>query len=181
VVGVRAGEIPLVIPRAHDCITLFFGSRGAYREYFDENPGTYYLTTGWIERGDYDPSGKSFHQQTSLGQAGVLEKLGLGDSYEEMVEKYGKENADYIVASMGNWRDAYSKVLYLKMGVCDETPFITTAEQRALENNWELEVRDGDKSLLEKLLGGQWDDDFLVVKPGQCIAARNDDEILCTE
>ena len=182
VAGLKAGDIPLVITRAHDCITLFFGSRRAYREYFDENPGTYYLTTGWIERGDYDPSGKSFQQQQApLGQAGVLEKLGLGDSYEEMVEKYGKDNADYVVKSMGNWREAYSKILYLKMGVCDETHFIATAEERARENKWELEVRDGDMSLLGKLLGGQWDDDFLIVQPGQRIAARNDEQILCAE
>lgn len=182
VVGLTARDIPLVIPRAHDCITMFFGSRQAYRRYFDENPGTYYLTTGWIERGDYDPSCKSMQQQQApLGQAGVLEKLGLGDSYEEMVEKYGKDNADYIVESMGNWRDAYSKILYLKMGVCDEAGFIATAEERSRENNWELEVRDGDISLLGKLLDGQWDDDFLIVKPGQTITARNNDDILGAE
>jgi len=181
VVGLKAGDIPLVIPRAHDCITLFFGSRRAYREYFDENPGTYYMTTGWIERGDFDLSDKSFAQQTSLGQAGVLEKLGLGDSYEEMVAKYGKDNADYIVASMGNWRDVYSKVLYLKMGFCDETHFIATAEERARQNNWELEVRDGDPSLLGKMFSGKWDDDFLVVQPSQRIAPRNDEQILSAE
>jgi len=181
VAGLRAGGIPLVIPRAHDCITMFFGSRGAYQEYFDANPGTYYMTTGWIERGDYDPSGKSMQQQSPVGQAGVLEKLGLGDSYEEMVEKYGKDNADYIVESMGNWRDAYSKVLYLKMGVCDEAEFVEIATERAGENNWDLEVRDGDISLLEKLFGGRWDDDFLIVGPGQSIIARNDRQVLDAE
>jgi hypothetical protein len=182
VVGLTPRDIPLIIPRAHDCITMFFGSRQAYQEYFDENPGTYYLTTGWIERGDYDPSGKTFQQQqTPIGQAGVLEKLGLGDSYEEMVEKYGKDNADYIVESMGNWRDGYSKILFLKMGVCDEAEFIEIAEERARENKWELEVRDGDTSLLAKLLNGQWDDDFLVVQPGQRIIARNDDQVIGVE
>ena len=29
--GVTARSVPLVIPRAHDCITLFFGSRGPTR------------------------------------------------------------------------------------------------------------------------------------------------------
>ena len=161
---------------------MFFGSREAYSQYFDENPGTYYLTTGWIERGDYDPSGKTMQQQSLPGdQAGVLEKLGLGDSYEVMVEKYGKDNADYILESMGNWRDHYSKVLYLKMGVCDETRFIATAEERAAENDWELEVRDGDPNLLGKMFDGRWDDDFLVVQPGQTICARNDNQILTAE
>ncbi|HTZ51406.1 MAG TPA: DUF1638 domain-containing protein, partial [Spirochaetia bacterium] len=35
-VGVTARDIPLVLPRAHDCITFFFGSRSAYRGYFDQ-------------------------------------------------------------------------------------------------------------------------------------------------
>src|ERR1035441_5592619 len=32
--GIRARTLPLVIPRAHDCITFFFGSRDGYKEYF---------------------------------------------------------------------------------------------------------------------------------------------------
>jgi len=50
VVGLTARSVPVVVPRAHDCITFFFGSRRAYREYFDARPGTYYRTTGWEER-----------------------------------------------------------------------------------------------------------------------------------
>src|SRR5208283_2681137 len=42
-VGITARDVPLVVPRGHDCITFFFGSRAAYRSYFDANPGTYYL------------------------------------------------------------------------------------------------------------------------------------------
>ena len=49
-VGVCAQDTPLVIPKAHDCITLFFGSRRGYLKFFNANPGTYYETTGWIER-----------------------------------------------------------------------------------------------------------------------------------
>ncbi len=32
IVGLTARSIPLVIPRAHDCITLFFGSSTRYME-----------------------------------------------------------------------------------------------------------------------------------------------------
>ena len=44
-------HIPLVPPAAHDCITLFLGSRQRYMEYFQAHPGAYFKTTGWIERG----------------------------------------------------------------------------------------------------------------------------------
>ena len=34
VVGLGARSIPLVIPRGHDCITFFFGSKERYLDYF---------------------------------------------------------------------------------------------------------------------------------------------------
>src|SRR5665647_1744626 len=49
--GLVARSIPLVIPRAHDCITLFLGSRTRYEEYFRTHSGVYFKTSGWIERG----------------------------------------------------------------------------------------------------------------------------------
>ena len=38
VAGLRTKKTPLVIPRAHDCITFFFGSRQAYEAYFNSHP-----------------------------------------------------------------------------------------------------------------------------------------------
>jgi len=181
VAGLAARDVPLVIPRAHDCITMFFGSRQAYRRYFDEHPGTYYLTTGWTERGNFDSVDAAGLLQQTGGATGVMDKLGLNESYEDMVARYGKENADFIASTVGNWRESYSRLLYLKMGVCDEAPFIAQAEDAARKHKWKLEVRDGDLGLLQKLFNGQWDDDFVVVPPGRRIAARNDEQILSAE
>ena len=64
------------------------------------------------------------------------------------------------------------------MGVCDEREFIAAARRRAEKNHWTLEVRKGDWSLLEKLFRGEWDDDFVVVRPGWHIVARNDESVL---
>ena len=49
ITGLTTTHTPLVIPRAHDCITLFLGSKERYREFFDAHPGTYYYTSGWLE------------------------------------------------------------------------------------------------------------------------------------
>jgi hypothetical protein len=175
-VGLRAREIPLVIPKAHDCITFFFGSRRGFREYFEACPGTYYQTTGWVERnseGEYD--------RPAYGQQGVWSKLGLTEPYEQLVARHGKENADYIIQTLGGWEKAYSRLCYLEMGVCDERPLIEIARQRAKEKNWRFEHRQGDWSLLRKLFFGRWDEDFLIVPPGGRIVARNDENILDVE
>ena len=72
--GVRAGEHTLVIPRADDCIAVLLGSYQAYREQFDAEPATYWLSKGWLEAGS-NP---------------LME-------YEQNLEKYGAEQADWIM------------------------------------------------------------------------------------
>lgn len=175
-VGVTARSIPLVIPRAHDCITFFFGSRCAYKNYFDQHPGTYYMTTGWAERnvsGDY--------ARPAYGQQGVMGKLGLAQSREELIAKYGEDNADFIAELMGDWLRNYTKFLYLKMGVGPDDSLIAATQEEAQKRGWDFEQRDGDWSLLRKLFDGDWTDDFVTVQPGQKIAPRNDDRILDAE
>jgi hypothetical protein len=173
-VGLAARAVPLVVPRAHDCITLFFGSRGRYQEYFDSCPGTYFLTSGWVERN----SDAGEYSTTAYGQKGVMARLGLAEPYEQMVAKHGKENADFIVETLGGWAKAYSRVLYLKMNTCDETPLAKAAQRWAAEKGLDFLLRDGDWTILRKLFAGEWDSDFLLVPPGHKIVARNDGEIL---
>ncbi|MFB3894259.1 MAG: DUF1638 domain-containing protein [Phycisphaerae bacterium] len=174
-VGVTARSVPLVIPRAHDCISFFFGSRAAYRQHFDAHPGTYYMTTGWSERNSFPGGG---YMMPAYGKKGVMAKLGLAEPYEEMVRKYGKENADFIASTLGDWTRNYTHMLYLEMGVCDEAAYIADARRLADENSWRFELRKGDWTLLDKLFAGQWDDDFVIVQPGRKIVARNDELVL---
>ena len=49
--GVRAGIHTLLIPRSHDCIAILLGSNAAYRTQMDGEPGTYFLSPGWIRSG----------------------------------------------------------------------------------------------------------------------------------
>ena len=170
-VGLSARRAPLVAARAHDCITLFFGSRERYREYFDAHPGTYYRTTGWMERA----AGEGGEPQA------VMSQLGLRDSHAELVRKYGKDNADFIARTMGAWAGHYDNLCYLEMGVCDEGPFVEAARAEAAGRGWGFDLRKGDWTLLEKLFLGRWDEDFVIVRPGQCFVARNDRRVLDAE
>jgi hypothetical protein len=174
VVGVTARTLPLVLPRAHDCITLFFGSRKAYQQDFDANSGTYYMTTGWTERNDFEQG----YSLPAYGKRGVMARLGLTESYEQMVAKYGKENADFILDSLGDWRKHYRRMLYLEMGTCDEAAYVEKARQQTQEHAWQFELQKGDWSLLKKMFSGDWDEDFVVVPPGGSIIARNDEQVL---
>jgi hypothetical protein len=90
--GLEARSIPLIIPRAHDCITLFLGSRARYQEQFENYPGTFWYSQDYIERDDGSGTTLSLGSGTDTDLQAV---------YEEYVEKFGKENADYLMEVMG--------------------------------------------------------------------------------
>lgn len=58
-VGLAAGRVPLIVPRAHDCITVFLGSRERYQGEFVEHPGTYWYAADYLERSDVEMEGAS--------------------------------------------------------------------------------------------------------------------------
>jgi len=172
VVGLHAGELPLVIPKAHDCITLFLGSRCRYRNLFDGAPGTYYLTTGWIERDD------SVLEDSQGGT--IQDKLGLGMSWEDLCEKYGEDNAAFIAETMGDLTQHYSRLVYIRMPFEQDSCFEDAAREGARSRGWEFESIPGDLSLLCNLVDGRWKDDFIVLQPGDSVAPSYDDHVICS-
>jgi len=180
VVGLQAGEIPLVVPRAHDCITLFFGSAGAYEEYFQQHPGTYFRTTGWTERDSaLDQTFSSQSPGIKTREPSVMSQLGLDLTYEEYVAKYGKENAQYIMEALGSWQDNYKYIAYIDMGNPLDEEYADQARREAQKKNLEFQRLQGDMRLLGNLLAGDWNEqEFLVVKPGEKIASDNEGRIL---
>jgi len=55
--GLKSGKHTLVIPRNGDCIPLLMGSYKLYAADLLENPGTYYLSEGWLNN-DFHPIGQ---------------------------------------------------------------------------------------------------------------------------
>ncbi len=165
-------SIPLVLPRAHDCITLLLGSKQRYNEYFAANPGTFFKSPGWIER-DADPN---------ASPASITAKLGMSHDRAAMVAQYGEENADFLMESMGDWFQNYRKLAFINTGVGDKIRYRQLAGEQAREKGWELEEVPGDRRLFEGLLSGVWPaDEFLVILPGQQIDASWDDNVVSTK
>jgi hypothetical protein len=168
--GLAARDIPVVLPRAHDCITLFLGSRQLYTQEHDSIPGTYWYALDYIERGYKSGS------NIVLGSEELIQPI-----YEEYVQKYGKDNADYLMEVMGAWKDNYQRAIFIEMGVGDGRAVEQRAQEEAARRNWTFEKRLGDLSLIHRLLCGEWDQDMLVVQPGQHISMSMDENIICAE
>jgi hypothetical protein len=168
IVGLQARDTRVVIARAHDCITLFMGDRQRYLDYFHAHPGTYYRTTGWLEHANSE----------GAGEETVSQKLGLAMQYEELVTKYGEDNAKYIWETLGDQTQNYNRLTYVRMGLECEDPFRDMARREAQEKGWTFDEVDGSMELLRKAIHGEWDEDFLVVELGQAVRATHGPAII---
>jgi hypothetical protein len=170
--GLVAGDTQLVMPRAHDCITLFLGSRARYRQQFEQVPGTYWYVQDYLERDDGSGVGLAIGAETGADAEAT---------YASYVEKYGKDNAEYLMEIMGAWQSHYQRAGLIDLGIGDASLAEKRAQADAARRGWTFERLPGDLGLVRRLLYGEWDDDFLVVPPGQTISMTYDENVLCCQ
>jgi len=166
--GLVAGPLPLVLPRAYDCISLLLGSRQRYRDFFQDEPNTYFKTSGWVDAGE-DAS------VTPLGA--VASRLGIDHDLQSLVARYGEDNGRYVYETLQ--RRPYAQHVYVTTGCPDEHELIDRCRQQAQQVGCPLQVVHGTTRLLDALLQGPWDDnDFLVTPPGKQVEVVFDDRLL---
>lgn len=170
IAGLRAPGVPMVVPRAHDCITLLLGDRHAYRAYFDAHPGTYYLSGGWLER-------DAENREAVTGT--VMSRLGLDHSLADLAAMYGEENAEYLREILGGGLEKhYDTMAFINNRVGPVARYRRQARAEARRRGLAFCELRGDLGLLQRLCDGPWEDGFLVVPAGQAVAPSHDEDIL---
>ena len=172
--GLSTAHTRLVIPRAHDCITFFLGSKERYQQCFAERPGTYYYTSGWLEcakrRGEKGATWGGMSLPASAN-------LSLKATYEQWAQKYGEEQANYLLEEMSRWTKSYTHGTLIDFEFLKELGLSEQVQQICREKGWQYDEIPGDMSLFRRLLDGEWED-FLVVQPGQKVAASFDERVM---
>lgn len=153
ITGLKSDKYTIVVPRTDDCIALYLGSYKKYLEQQKKNEGTYWYNASWIENA-YTPSEEN---QKAL--------------YCEYKEKYGKENAKYLLDSILSIK-SYSRAAYVSWPELSFPEHEKYTENAAKYYKWEYEKVKGDKNFLKDLIEGNWDEErFLVVPPKMEIIA----------
>ncbi len=166
--GLTARSVPIILPRANDCISLFLGSSRRYLNYFQQNPGVYFMTTGWRERGE---------AAGELRQISIPEQIGMNCSLEELIAKYGEDNAQYLYETLVDNTQHYSQYTYIDMQHPLDEKYKHETQQEAERRGWRYSCVPGDRQMLFRLINGPWhEDEFLTVFPGQRIKPTFENE-----
>ena len=169
-VGLTARHAPLVLPRAHDCITLYLGSRQRYNEEFMRHPGTYWYSVDYMERQEKRAAVAAWEQQGSADDE---------EQYEQYIQKYGQETADMLMEEIRSWSRHYTRASFIDLELSDGGIYAERAQAKAEKEGWVFERMQGDTRLMRMLIHGEWDaEEFLVVPPGQSIAQSYNDSIV---
>ncbi|HEX6304731.1 MAG TPA: DUF1638 domain-containing protein [Anaerolineales bacterium] len=145
---IKAGKQTLLIPRADDCIAILLGSYKKYIQMFEEEPGTYYLTKGWLESG-----------------SNPLQE------YEEYVEKYGQESAEWV---MDQQYQHYERLVFVAHSQEDLEKYRPQALEVARYcERWDMRYEEvlGSDIFVRRLIEiastpEKADDDFVIIPPG---------------
>jgi hypothetical protein len=168
--GIKARQIPLVIPRAHDCISILLGSRARHEARVAEHPGTYFRSSGWLERRN---------NPEALKGLSVAEKNSLNDTPDELIGNYGRDSGEYLAGILCDQTQFYDRLAFIETGAEPDSRFERAAKTEARNRVWKFEKLDGDLSLLRQVISGQWNyDHFLIVPPGQEIRATYDSRLI---
>ena len=164
-------NIPLVIPRAHDCITLFMGNKGHYMDYVEEKPGTYFIA------GSFGTSSDNEDGSLELDNTKIVQEL-----RQEYREKYGEENVDYLMEILGDPLKNYHRITYIENQFGDIYEMKEKAKEIATNREWIYEEYKGNLGLIERLLDGEWNkEDFLTINPGEKVIPSYDEDIIKIE
>lgn len=170
VLGVGAKKTRLVLPRAHDCCTIFLGSRKTFTEHFRDNPSLPFSSVGYMERGT-----------AWIHDASTIQIPGLSKTYQDYVAIYGEENAKYIMETLSSSHEQAltdtkdDRVIFVDIPELSHLGFAEKAEAEAARAGKRFVRLTGDMRLIRGLITGEWsDEEYLVLQPGQKIGGVYD-------
>lgn len=164
IIGLCAAGVPLVVPRAHDCIAILLGGQPSFERAISASPATYFYSPGWarglrVPGPDRDKWMRSVFEERYPDDPEMVDDLMEADA--ETFEHYSR--AGFVDFTGNNSAADYCRAC-------------------AQSRGWRFEHLGGDPSMLRDLLRGNWDvDRFLVVEPGWSIVAGSGREVLRAE
>lgn len=143
--GLRSHHSTMILPRVDDCIGIFLGSKAAHVAQMKQEPGTFFLSKGWIEAGS-----------TPF------------EEHAYMVKRFGRERAERLMKELLH---NYTRLAFIGTDSREDSrAYVAYAREKAARFGLRYEEIKGAPSLFDKLVkdptGNGAGDELMRVPPG---------------
>lgn len=138
--GISSPNARIIVPRVDDCISLILGSL-EMRHKICKETGTYFITKGWLD-----------NEQNILTE------------FERMVERFGHDRALKVIKSLLRH---YHRFMLVDTGAYPLDDVRRKTREMADLFGLKYEETVGTSRYLKKLLAGPWDEEFVILEPGE--------------
>ena len=147
VLGLKTEHATLVVPRVDDCIAMMLGSNEAFAAESAKARGSYYVAKAYLDECDT-----------------------IMSEHEKLVEKRGVERAERMMRLL---LEHYTRIVLIDTGRYDLEPSRARITPFAETFGLDIEEVPGTTRILDALVEGGWDDDFVVAQPGHELTLRD--------
>lgn len=137
--GIVSKNTMLVMPRFDDCINMLL-CKGKRESRGLTKADSIYITRGW-----------------------TLDSESILSQYDKYVEDYGEESAEGIIEMM---YEHYKTITVIDTDSYEKAPVMEYANQAARLLGLSSQMTEGSTKVLRDLLLGNWEEHFIVQKPG---------------
>lgn len=147
VLGLKTEHATLVVPKVDDCVAMMLGSNEAFAAETEKECGSYFVAKAYLEECDT-----------------------IMSEHEKLVEKRGRERAEKMMRLL---LDHYTRIVLIDTGRYDLEPY--RARVAGFAETFDLAVEEvpGTTRILDALVTGGWDGDFVVAQPGHELTLRD--------
>lgn len=147
VLGLKTEHATLVVPKVDDCVAMMLGSNEAFAAETEKERGSYFVAKAYLEECDT-----------------------IMSEHEKLVEKRGRERAEKMMRLLLNH---YTRIVLIDTGRYDLEPY--RARVAGFAETFDLAVEEvpGTTRILDALVAGAWDGDFVVAQPGHELTLRD--------
>lgn len=140
--GIYSPGTKLILPKFDDCLNMLLCTEKRTGRGLTK-AGTIYLTRGW-----------------------TLDKESIIRQYESICEKYDEETCEMIMEAM---YAHYDSLTLIDTGCYNMDEIQKYADKVSQMMDFKIKQTPGSIQILEKLLTGCWDENFIVLAPGQAV------------
>lgn len=155
-----SSKLPLVIPKVHDCCSIFLGSSKKFYQLFESKLSSEWYTSDYLEEVQ-----KIKEEDSNFHMSYKFLKL------DDLIKTYGEDNGNYLYEMFNTME---KELIFIKTSHKNDQKNISKLSKQYSN----LELMEGDLKIFYDIIGNKYNDEILYLNSGEKICCTFDINVI---